>query len=176
MPSTDYIDPETEHHPTTGTTPSAEWAQIIRDDLEHLVDPPRASVYCDALTLTDDTFTVLDWTDDDYDTDGWWDGTDEHLVCPTGLGGLYRISGAAAWTADAAEPCDVAILLEINGTVVESFAEVIAGPGPNGTRIGRSRHWRLIPGDTIGLVAYRKGSASVIQLDGARLDLIKVAR
>ena len=40
-----YVDPNTVHNPVTGTVAPAAWGDVIRDDLEFLIDPPVCSVF-----------------------------------------------------------------------------------------------------------------------------------
>jgi hypothetical protein len=40
-----YVDPNTVHNPATGTVAPAAWGDVIRDDLEFMIDPPICSVF-----------------------------------------------------------------------------------------------------------------------------------
>jgi hypothetical protein len=43
-----YIDPQTIHNPSPGGVAPASWGDVIRQDLEFLIDPPACSVFNNA--------------------------------------------------------------------------------------------------------------------------------
>lgn len=65
-----YIDPNTIHNPATGTVAPATWGDVIRDDLEFLIDPPTCSVFdAGGQTVTNDTITSLSADSENFDND-----------------------------------------------------------------------------------------------------------
>lgn len=65
-----YSDPNLTHNPSTGAVAPAAWGDIIRDDLEFLIDPPSCSVFNSAAqTLTTNVLTILTANSENFDND-----------------------------------------------------------------------------------------------------------
>lgn len=67
-----YTDPQTIHNPATGGVAPASWGDIVRDDLQHLADPPRGSISHSTTqnVATGTTWVVLSADTEAVDTDG----------------------------------------------------------------------------------------------------------
>lgn len=60
-----YVDPNTIHNPSTGGIAPASWGDVIRDDLEFLIDPPACSLSRSTnQTVGTSTSTATDLTAD----------------------------------------------------------------------------------------------------------------
>lgn len=69
--ATEYIDPNTVHNPSTGAVIPSAWGDVVRDDLEALIDPPACAAFAAAAqSVPNNTDTVLNAGSEDYDNDG----------------------------------------------------------------------------------------------------------
>lgn len=65
-----YVDPDTVHNPATGTVAPAAWGDVIRDDLEFLIDPPACSVFDNTgQSVADNTLATLNANSENFDND-----------------------------------------------------------------------------------------------------------
>ena len=65
-----YVDPNTVTNPTAGQPLPAAFLDVVRDDLEFLVNPPSVSVFNNTTqNVLDDTLTVLTANSENFDND-----------------------------------------------------------------------------------------------------------
>jgi len=105
MTTTPYVDPNTIHNPSTGTSPPAAWGDAVRDGLEYLARPAGCVVVTSSdASAGNTTFTSVAFNGtDERDTDAYHDNVtnNDQIVIPTGLGGWYGFSGRIAFAANA---------------------------------------------------------------------------
>jgi len=65
-----YSDPNLIHNPSTGAVAPAAWGDVLRDDLEFLIDPPACSVQGSAaVAATTSTIVTLTAGTENFDND-----------------------------------------------------------------------------------------------------------
>jgi hypothetical protein len=64
-----YVDPNTIHNPTTGSVAPAAWGDVVRDDLEFLIDPPVCSLSGAATSAANLTIVTLTCNTEIFDND-----------------------------------------------------------------------------------------------------------
>jgi hypothetical protein len=64
-----YVDPNTIHNPTTGSVAPAAWGDVVRDDLEFLIDPPTVSLSGAAVSTTSGNIFTLTCNTEIFDND-----------------------------------------------------------------------------------------------------------
>lgn len=95
-----YVDPNTVHNPATGAVAPAAWGDVIRDDLEHLADPPQCSVRASvAQAISTNTLTLLTADTEFYDTDAMHStvSNTSRITCNTP--GRYSVEACVNWQA-----------------------------------------------------------------------------
>lgn len=125
-----YVDPNTIHNPATGTVAPAAWGDVIRDDLEFLVDPPAASVFNSAaVSVADNTLTTLNANSELFDNDAMHSTSVNTSRLTAQTAGRYLITARVNFAADITDGRRV-IQLRKNGsggTTVSSHRAVIDG-------------------------------------------------
>lgn len=102
--TTPYVDLNTIHTPTSGTTPTVSWGSDIRSNFQTIANPPGCIVTrTTALAVTSGTATAVPFTSTDLrDTDAYHDTSTNPTRCtvPTGLGGLYIFTAQIGYAAN----------------------------------------------------------------------------
>jgi hypothetical protein len=118
-----YVDPNTVHTPTTGTSPPASWGTIVRADLEHLIRPPMVIGMFDLAapqTVPDATYTAVIFEEADaHDTDAMHSPSVDpnRFYAASGLGGWYSCEALVQWeTVPELEGAVLEMYLRINGS------------------------------------------------------------
>ena len=97
--TTPYLDPQTVHNPTTGTSPPASWGDTVRDNQQLFSAPPSVKAVRTAnQSLAHNTSSALQFNAADaWDTDSFHSTTTNNtrITVPAGLGGKYHIIGEA---------------------------------------------------------------------------------
>jgi len=175
--TTPYSDPNLIHNPATGTSPPASWGDKIRDNLEFLVDPPRAKAMrtSDPQPIPTGTWTSVEFEDwDDWDTDGFHTPPDATFEIPAGLAGVYLCIAVAQL--DNSPTGNRAIRFLVNASQVYG-ADAKEGASTTGakTSLTAVEEIALDEGDTIELQIYHQRTVD-LDLDYARMSIRYVAR
>lgn len=111
-----YIDPNTIHNPATGTVAPAAWGDVIRDDLEFLVDPPTCSVFdSTGNTVADNTVTTVSADSENFDNDAMHSTVTNNSRITVQTAGRYEFYARVNFSADITDGRRV-IQLRKNGT------------------------------------------------------------
>jgi hypothetical protein len=158
--TTPYIDPQTVHNPTTGTSPPASWGDTVRDDLQLFSTPPSVKAIRTAVqSLAHNTHTALAFNAaDQWDTDSFHSTTvnNTRITVPTGLGGIYHIAGAAIFGPGVTEIRNVRI--QLNGATQIAVIQQYQG-GDFGVTL--SVLYKLAAGDYVELTCYQNSGAAI---------------
>lgn len=174
--TTPYVDPQSVHNPSTGTSPPASWGDTVRDDLEFLIAPPGCKATRATLqSVPTDTATRLALNSpDEWDTDAFHNpaATNTRFTIPSGLGGKYRLSAEGYW---ASNPTGYRnIYWTVNGV---TNAGVLQVPAVNGaeTWLTTSTVVALNVGDYVE-VTLAQGSGVALNFGGASASIAWVSR
>lgn len=125
-----YVDPNTIHDPVTGTVAPAAWGDVVRDDLEFLVDPPAASVFNNAaVSVANDTLTTLNADSENFDNDAIHSTVTNPSRLTAQTAGRYEFTARVNFQADTTDGRRV-IQLRKNGAggiTVSSHRAVVDG-------------------------------------------------
>lgn len=158
--TTPYIDPQTVHNPTTGTSPPASWGDTVRDDLQLFSTPPSVKAIRTAVqSLANATHTALAFNAaDQWDTDSFHSTTvnNTRITVPTGLGGIYHITGAAIFGPGADAIRNVRIML--NGVTQIAVIQQTQG---DDFGVTLSVLYKLAAGNYVELTCYQNSGAAV---------------
>ena len=154
--TTPYVDPQTVHNPTTGTSPPASWGDTVRDNQQLFSTPPSVKAVRTAVqSLAHNTYTAIAFTAaDEWDTDSFHSTSTNNtrITVPSGLGGKYHIIGSATFAAGA----DSTRLMQVrlNGaTEIGVFQGINGVTGAFSTSVPTM--YALAAGDYIELVCYQ---------------------
>lgn len=194
MPTPQFVDLQTIHDPAVGNSPSAAWGDQVRDDLEHLVDPPRVTVSSAIEVLLSgggtgsgggsvahDTPTAVSWPIIEEDTDGFVQtigGGGKKLVVPSGCGGVYNLSVGSSWVgtgygsytpATAAEVPGLMFVpiqqrLYVNGAQVLLLSADTVMAATEDAVLATTVDVRLAAGDQVDLYLYRWNPLGTLQM------------
>ena len=162
--TTPYVDPQTVHNPTTGTSPPASWGDTVRDNQQLFSAPPSVKAVRTAVqSLAHNTSSALQFNAADaWDTDSFHSTTTNNtrITVPAGLGGKYHIIGEANFSLGA--DSQRYGFIRLNGsTVIGSFR------GPSGATSNFIASvqilYQLAAGDYIEFVCF--------QFSGVALDV-----
>jgi hypothetical protein len=176
MTTTPYLDPQTIHNPSTGASPPAAWGDTVRDDLETLARPPGCRMATTAAqTTTSGAWFNVSWNAgvDLRDTDGFHTGTGDTIVVPTGLGGIYHLSGSLVWEADA-----VGVRMarySINGAGDYRLAAVASAGDTYATRLSFAEDIELDAADVLRIGAFQDTGGGRDLLADCKVSLRMVA-
>ena len=155
--TTPYVDPQTVHNPTTGTSPPASWGDTVRDNQQLFSTPPSVKAVRTAVqSLAHNTLTALAFTAADvWDTDAFHSTTTNNtrITVPTGLGGKYHIIGSATFAAGAESTRLMTIRL--NGAIEIARLQVTNGLGGGAFAGSLPIMYALSAGDYIELICYQ---------------------
>jgi hypothetical protein len=158
--TTPYIDPQTVHNPTTGTSPPASWGDTVRDNQQLFSTPPSVKAVRTAVqSLANNTHTALAFTAADaWDTDSFHSTSTNNtrITVPTGLGGIYHITGAAAFGPGASAIRNVRIML--NGVTQIAVIQQTQG---DDFGVTLSVMYKLAAGNYVELTGYQNSGAAV---------------
>lgn len=116
-----YVDPNTIHNPATGTVAPAAWGDVVRDDLEFLVDPPTCSVFDSAGdTVGNDTVTTLSADSENFDNDAMHSTVTNDSRITVQTAGRYEFYARVNFQADTTDGRRV-IQLRLNGTTATTL-------------------------------------------------------
>jgi hypothetical protein len=162
--TTPYIDPQTVHNPTTGTSPPASWGDTVRDDLQYFSTPPSVKAVRTAVqSISNNTSTAIAFNAaDEWDTDSFHSTTtnNSRVTVPTGLGGIYHIIGSASFAAD--DDSKRVAVLKLNGTTELLYDSRLSQNGGQ-CNLDMPLLTRLSAGDYLEIF--------VFQLSGAALNV-----
>lgn len=137
--TTPYVDPNTVHVPSTGSTIPAAWGSTVRDDLQFFSRPPMVKVERTAAqSIATSTATAVEFTAADvWDTDAFHDPTvnPSRVVIPAGHSGRFLITAHARFAASSAGIRRLAFIAVGGSTIEESIGESNPKPSPSTTRV-----------------------------------------
>lgn len=145
-----YVDPDTIAVINPGDPVPAAWFQVVRQDLEFLVDPPACSVFhSDDLTaVADATNTVLPADSENFDNDGMHDSVTNNSRITLQTAGRYLVLANVTYAPDATGYRRLTFL--INGTTGFRSHQGAATPGAgNETRVTATREFAFAAGDFV---------------------------
>lgn len=195
MPTPAYTDPALElPTPAPLTALPSAWVAAVRDDVEHLVEPPHAVGRSDVPAefinddtgpsgvLPTDTSKAIHWKFLDEDTDGFFLELDPPsgysiggttLQVPAGLGALYDLTVTTVWRGGTPpeefdpdfEQIPVALELWIGGVYSRTLAaDVLATTGYDQVLHGLAHGLRLDPTERIDVRARRTNPVGTTQI------------
>ena len=154
--TTPYVDPQTVHNPTTGTSPPASWGDTVRDNQQLFSAPPSVKAVRTAVqSLANNTDTALAFTAADaWDTDSFHSTTTNNtrITIPAGLGGKYHLIGSVTF-ATAADSQRV-VKIRLNGSTEIGLLNA-TGIGLGGWSCSVPIMYALAAGDYVELVCYQ---------------------
>lgn len=173
--TTPYVDPQIVHDPSTGAAPPAAWGDAVRDGLEFLARRPGVVCAWTGSQSVPSGPSSFDLSfaggQDIRDTDGFHSSTEdpERFTVPSGLGGWYRIVGAARIQANGAGYRDIRI--RVNGASA-SETSLVRRPAIAGTDIffQVTEMVHLNGGDYVTL-AVAQTSGTTLAVTRARLEM-----
>lgn len=174
--TTPYVDPQSIHNPSTGTSPPAAWGDAVRDGLEYLARAPGCSVRKSAQNVNATTWTAVRWDATDVrDTDGYHDpaSNNSRITIPTGLGGRYYVHGTIAF---ASNSTGVRMArYRLNGGGDFRLQNLNALGSALGTVLGFSFEVDLAAGDYFELEVWQNSGGTLSITTGCTLDARVVA-
>jgi hypothetical protein len=127
-----YVDPNTIHNPATGTIAPAAWGDVLRDDLEFLIDPPACDVFnSSAVSVNNATETILNADSERFDNDAMHSTASNTSRITIQTAGRYYVRAAVGFAGDADGNRRITFL--INGTTASIRLD--QGPGTSGSII-----------------------------------------
>jgi hypothetical protein len=159
-----YIDPATIHDPQTGTVAPATWGDVVRDDLEALIDPPACAVFNSAAqSIPNNTVTVLTANSELFDNDGMHSTVSNTDRIVAQKAGRYLFIATVLFAASAGSI--MSISFRLNGAGSD-----IAGSSTTNTAIGgrltASKMFTLAAGEFVVCRAFQNsGGALNVTLD-----------
>lgn len=119
-----YIDPNTIHNPATGTVAPAAWGDVVRDDLEFLIDPPACSVFHNTTqSLVTATLTVLSANSEFFDNDAMHSTVTNNSRITIQTAGRYLVLGVVRFATSGAGNARLLQFL-VNGTTQYEVQQV----------------------------------------------------
>lgn len=155
-----YSDPQLTHNPATSTIAPAAWGDVIRDDLEFLIDPPTCSVYNSAaVSVPTSTGTTLNANSENFDSDGLHSTVTNSSRITAQTGGRYLGTASVQFAANVTGIRQVQFLL--NGSPI--VASVARGPGFTGSDSFVKTFIAVVlaPGDFIEVSAFQASGVSL---------------
>lgn len=96
-----YSDPNLTHNPSTGAVAPAAWGDVLRDDLEFLIDPPACSAYnSTSQTVATATATVLNADSETFDNDSMHSTVTNNSRITAQTAGRYLFAASANFAAN----------------------------------------------------------------------------
>lgn len=112
-----YSDPNLTHNPSTGAVAPASWGDVVRDDLEFLIDPPTCSVFNSAAqSVADNTSVALTANSENFDNDTMHSTVTNTSRIAATTAGRYAVNAAVANAANGVGRR--ALDLRVDGTTV----------------------------------------------------------
>lgn len=156
-----YIDPDTILTPDPGDVLTAAWCDVVRSDLEFLIDPPACSIYNSAAqSVANNTATVLTANSERYDNDSMHSTSSNTSRITIQTAGRYLLVSTVLFDADADGFRRVSILH--NGTTSYGGISGVNDGSNIGVRLTAVRSLVLAAGDYV--------EATCLHTAGANLD------
>ncbi len=174
--TTPYVDPQTVHNPSTGSSPPAAWGDTVRNGLEYAVRTPGCVLRrLDNQALAVATFTavIFDESPDLRDTDNFHSTVTNpsRVTIPAGLGGWYRLTGWIFYDTTALTGSRI-LAFKVNGTLA-LYQMVLAQANPSyGSSVNGSWVVELQAGDYVELMAHsNSGTGVLVPVDSAGFEV-----
>lgn len=141
-----YVDPNTVHNPSTGTVAPAAWGDVVRDDLEFLIDPPACSVFNSGnQSVPTATVTVLTANSEFFDNDGMHSTVTNNSRITAQTAGRYLTMSAVSFATGTGSRT-VSFLLNGSSTLNAILLPAVSG---NVTRVVALRLITLAAGEYV---------------------------
>jgi len=161
--TTPYVDPQTVHNPTTGTSPPASWGDTVRDNQQLFSAPPSVKAVRTAVqSLAHNSYTALAFNAADaWDTDSFHSTTSNNtrVTIPSGLGGKYHLIASVTFAAGADSTRLVQIRL--NGATVIGLLQATNGVAVGAFGASVPIMYQLAAGDYIEVICYQYSTAAL---------------
>jgi hypothetical protein len=160
-----YSDPNLVHNPSTGAVAPAAWGDVVRDDLEFLVDPPKCSIYNSAAqSIPNNTTTALTANSENFDTDAMHSTVSLTSRVVAQTAGRYLVNAAVLFASHATGRR--ALDLRVNGTTTHNIDGRMTVTTGNSMAITGMRLLTLAAGDYVeGMVLQTSGGALDVTLN-----------
>lgn len=157
-----YVDPNTISNPTTGQPILASWGDVVRDNLEFLINPPSCSVYhSTSQTLTTGVGASLSADSEHFDNDSMHSTSTNNTRITIQTPGRYLVFGAITFPNNTT--AGRAIAFRVNNTTNYIATLVQAAGGATVTEITGVRAIVLGAGDYV--------ECRAAQYSGGNLDV-----
>ena len=161
--TTPYVDPQTVHNPTTGTSPPASWGDTVRDNQQLFSAPPSVKAVRTAVqSLAHNSYTALAFNAADaWDTDSFHSTTSNNtrVTIPSGLGGKYHLIASVTFAAGADSTRLVQVRL--NGATVIGLLQATNGAAVGAFGASVPIMYQLAAGDYIEVICYQYSTAAL---------------
>ena len=161
--TTPYVDPQTVHNPTTGTSPPASWGDTVRDNQQLFSAPPSVKAVRTAVqSLAHNSYTALAFNAADaWDTDAFHSTTSNNtrVTIPSGLGGKYHLIASVTFAAGADSTRLVQIRL--NGATVIGLLQATNGVAVGAFGASVPIMYQLAAGDYVEVICYQYSTAAL---------------
>jgi hypothetical protein len=158
-----YVDPNTVSNPTTGAVITAAWGDVIRDDLEYLIDPPACSVSHSA-SVTKGTGTSLSALA--ADTEAYDNATmhstsvsNSQILIP--YDGRYQVGVVLSWDANASGNRATAFQVNGGGGSDDYLVDIRTGTSGNSTGVSGYRTLELTAGDIVEVAVWQNSGGNL---------------
>lgn len=160
-----YIDPDTILTPDPGDVLTAAWCDVVRSDLEFLIDPPACSVYGSAAqSVADDTATDLTANSENFDNDSMHSTAVNTARITIQTAGRYLVFAQVVFAADA--DGRRALLFRVNNTDDYNVQAVLSVGAVNSMAVSGVRALTLDVGDYVTCrVVHTAGAALNVTLN-----------
>jgi hypothetical protein len=172
-----YVDPNTVHDPSTGAVIPAAWGDVVRSDLEYLVDPPACSVY-HSLSVTKGTGTTLSAlaaNSENYDNAAMHSTSVSSSQILVPYDGRYQAGVVLSWDANASGNRATAFQVNGGGGSDDYLVDIRTGTSGNSTGVSGYRTLELTAGDIVE-VAVWQNSGGNLDVDLVEFSLIFFTR
>jgi hypothetical protein len=159
-----YVDPATIHDPQTGTVAPAAWGDVVRDDLEALIDPPACAVFNSAVqSVPNSTVTDLLANSELFDNDGMHSTTSNTARITAQKDGRYLIIATALFGAAANTVMSITFRKNGAGSDIAGTSTINSSLGG---RVTAAKMFTLVAGDYVVCRGFQtSGGALNITLD-----------
>jgi hypothetical protein len=155
-----YVDPNLVHNPTTGAVAPAAWGDVVRDDLEFLIDPPVCSVFNSTVqSVANNTVAAMLANSENFDNDAMHSTVSNTSRLTIQTAGRYLFIATMLFAIDVDGFRSVKFQVNGTGTIYESsrFPAVISN-----TMVATGvRSLSLAAGDYVEAFAHHTAGAAL---------------
>lgn len=160
--ATAYTDPNTVHNPSTGAVAPAAWGDVIRDDLEALIEPPACSVYHSTTqSVAASTTVYLSANSENFDNDGLHSTVTNTSRITIQKTGRYELISTVQFAPEAAGSGVRNVKFRVNGTTTYESIQVVHTSTGSSAVLPGTRKLDLTAGDYVECGAFQSSPNSV---------------